>query len=69
MRGSRVMWSPDSPADEGMRTRPNAGNPEARNVFTTNYSYSQVIASGKPLVILHTLKLRFVKRRDLYIIN
>jgi len=30
MRGSRVVWSPDSPADEGMRTRPNAGNPEAR---------------------------------------
>jgi putative transposase len=30
MRGSRVMLSPDSPADEGMRTRPNAGNPEAR---------------------------------------
>jgi len=30
MRGSRVKLSPDSPADEGMRTRPNAGNPEAR---------------------------------------
>jgi putative transposase len=29
MRGSRVRWSPDSPAGEGMRTRPNAGNPEA----------------------------------------
>ena len=29
MRGSRVTWSPDSPVDEGMRTRPNAGNPEA----------------------------------------
>jgi putative transposase len=32
MRGSRVMLSPDSPADEGMRTRPNAGNPEARHL-------------------------------------
>jgi len=36
MRGSRVMWSPDSPADEEMKTQPNAENPEAR--FTTNYS-------------------------------
>jgi putative transposase len=37
MRGSRVTWSPDSPADEGMKTRPNAGNPEARKylqIFT-----------------------------------
>jgi len=33
MRGSRVMWSPDSPADEGVRTRPNAGNPEARKIY------------------------------------
>jgi putative transposase len=31
MRGSRVRWSPDSPAGEGMRTRPNAGNPEVEN--------------------------------------
>jgi len=29
MRGFGVTWSPDSPADEGMRTRPDAGNPEA----------------------------------------
>jgi len=34
MRGSRVMLSPDSPADEGMRTRPNAGNPEARKMYS-----------------------------------
>jgi len=33
MRGSRVKLSPDSPADEGMRTRPNAGNPEARKIY------------------------------------
>jgi IS605 OrfB family transposase len=33
MRGSRVLLSPDSPADEGMRTRPNAGNPEARKIY------------------------------------
>jgi len=33
MRGSRVMLSPDSPADEGMRTRPNAGNPGARKIY------------------------------------
>jgi len=33
MRGSWVMWSPDSPADEGVKTRPNAGNPEARKIY------------------------------------
>jgi putative transposase len=33
MRGFWVMWSPDSPADEGVRTRPNAGNPEARKIY------------------------------------
>jgi putative transposase len=33
MRGSRVKLSPDSPADEGMRTRPNAGNPEAKTKY------------------------------------
>ena len=40
MRGSRVTWSPDSPTDEGVGTRPNAGNPEARRylqIFTTHY--------------------------------
>jgi putative transposase len=40
MRGSWVTWSPDSPANEGMKTRPNAGNPEARRylqIFTTHY--------------------------------
>jgi len=44
MRGSRVTWSPNSPADEGMRTRPDAWNPEARKCI---HSYSQMIASGK----------------------
>jgi putative transposase len=34
MRGSRVTWSPDSPAGEGMRSRPNAGNPEARTTYS-----------------------------------
>jgi putative transposase len=33
MKGSWVMLSPDSPADEGMRTRPNAENPEARKMY------------------------------------
>jgi hypothetical protein len=33
MRGFWVMWSPDSPADEGVRTRSNAGNPEARKIY------------------------------------
>jgi putative transposase len=33
MRGSWVKLSPDSPADEGVRTRPNAGNPEARKIY------------------------------------
>ena len=35
MRGSRVTWSPDSPAGEGMRSRPNAGNPEAEKYSNT----------------------------------
>jgi hypothetical protein len=39
MRGSWVRLSPDSPANEGMRTRPNAGNPEARKI------YSQIFAT------------------------
>jgi putative transposase len=39
MRGSWVKLSPDSPANEGMRTRPNAGNPEARKI------YSQIFAT------------------------
>jgi len=34
MRGSWVTWSPDSPANEGMKTRPNAGNPEARTTYS-----------------------------------
>jgi putative transposase len=34
MRGSRVLLSPNSPADEGVRTRPNAGNPEARTKYS-----------------------------------
>jgi putative transposase len=34
MKGSRVKWSPDSPANEGMRTRPNAGNPEAKTMYS-----------------------------------
>ena len=33
VRGSWVKLSPDSPADGGMRTRPNAGNPEARKIY------------------------------------
>jgi putative transposase len=33
MRGSRVLLSPDSPADEGMKIQPNAGNPEARKMY------------------------------------
>jgi putative transposase len=39
MRGSRVKLSPDSPANEGVRTRLNAGNPEARKI------YSQIFAT------------------------
>ena len=48
MRGSRVRWSPDSPADEGMRTRPNAGNPEAEK-FSQLIIGIYRITSGKPL--------------------
>ena len=34
MRGSRVTWSPDSPADEGMKTRAKRGNPEVRTTYS-----------------------------------
>ncbi|MCC6042787.1 MAG: IS200/IS605 family accessory protein TnpB-related protein, partial [Candidatus Verstraetearchaeota archaeon] len=34
MRGFRVTWSPDGLACEGMRTRPDARNPEAIKLFT-----------------------------------
>ena len=34
MRGFRVTWSPDGLAGEGMRTRPDARNPEAIKLFT-----------------------------------
>ena len=34
MRGSRVTWSPDSPRGEAVKTRANAGNPEARTTHT-----------------------------------
>jgi putative transposase len=33
VKGSWVLLSPDSPADEGVRTRHNAGNPEARKIY------------------------------------
>jgi len=46
MRGFGVKLSPDSPDSDAMKTRTEPGNPGAR--FTTNYSYLQVIASGKP---------------------
>jgi putative transposase len=39
MRGSWVKLSPDSPADEEMKTQPNAGNPEAKT------KYSQLITA------------------------
>jgi IS605 OrfB family transposase len=35
MRGFRVTWSPDSLASEGMKTRPDARNPEAIKSSTT----------------------------------
>jgi len=34
MRGFGVTWSPDGLADEGMKTRPDAGNPEAIELST-----------------------------------
>ena len=49
MRGFRVKLSPDSPRNEAMKTQAKRGEPRGKkNVFTSNYSYSQVIASGKP---------------------
>jgi len=44
MRGFRVTWSPDGLASEGMKTRPDARNPEAIKPFTD----IELIASGKP---------------------
>jgi IS605 OrfB family transposase len=35
MRGFWVTWSPDGLANEGMRTRPNARNPEAIKLFAS----------------------------------
>jgi putative transposase len=35
MRGFRVTWSPDGLASEGMKSRPNARNPEAIELSTT----------------------------------
>jgi len=46
MRGLGVLLSPDSPGNDAVKTRTEPRNPGAR--FTTNYSYLQVIASGKP---------------------
>jgi guanylate kinase len=58
MRGFWVMWSPDSPGCDAMKTRTEPGNPGARdNVFATTHRYSQIIASGKPLeenIVLRT---------------
>jgi len=39
VRGSWVKLSPDSPADEEMKTQPNAGNPKAKT------KYSQLITA------------------------
>jgi len=41
MRGSRVKWSPDSPRNEAVKTRD-------KETFKNNYSYTQIITSGKP---------------------
>jgi putative transposase len=50
MRGPRVMLSPNSPADEGVRTRPNAGNPEARysQIFTAIH---RCLPRGNPALV------------------
>ena len=34
MRGSRVVWSPDSPRNEAVKTRAKRGNPEARKMYS-----------------------------------
>jgi putative transposase len=48
MRGLRVKWSPDSPRNEAVKTRAKRGNPRSKEIFKNNYTYSQIIASGKP---------------------
>jgi hypothetical protein len=42
-----------------MKTRTEPGNPRGK-IFTTNYSYSQVIASGKPLAMYIAKEKKFV---------
>jgi hypothetical protein len=47
MRGLGVMWSPDSPGNDAVKTRAEPGNPEAEKYL----KYSQIITNdclGKP---------------------
>jgi hypothetical protein len=55
MRGLGVVWSPDSPGSNAMKTRIEPGNPEAIT------KYLQVIASGKPFKLLQLFKIVLVK--------
>jgi len=49
MRGFGVLLSPDSPGSDAVKIRTEPGNPRGKkNISITIYSYSQVIASGKP---------------------
>jgi alcohol dehydrogenase class IV len=49
MRGLGVVLSPDSPGNDVVRPS-RAREPRGKkNVLTTNYSYSQMFASGKPV--------------------
>jgi len=48
MRGFGVKWSPDSPGNDAVKTRTEPGTPRQEKYIQTVYSYSQVIASGKP---------------------
>jgi hypothetical protein len=47
MRSPGVMWSPDSPGFNAMKTRVKPGNPEARYLKLIS-RYLQMTASGNP---------------------
>jgi hypothetical protein len=55
MRGFWVMWSPDSPGSDAMKTRTEPGNPEAKKyskVFTANYKQ---LPRGNPTATITTV--------------
>jgi hypothetical protein len=51
MRGLWVVWSPDSPGNDAMKTRTEPGNPEAKTKYTqifTDDCLGETLASLLP---------------------